>query len=226
MPELVKTSIPVTPDEIPDDIIREKLLPFARRCYGIPVKIPEDVYREMKGVYDTYIGKSDCGQSALTYEAAALANLAYDHAYWTSPLQKTYEDAFFDIRYCLNDTQAVVNLVFTPLFENNAVVDQEIEGKVIAYTLGFEHFLRWMKHDETTEVHLLMQRLGKLKAFRASMEELNLPAREALAKAYCQLIQSTQHGKPWRKGDGILEHLGWSMRLERLICDCSSRGRL
>ncbi len=131
MPGLIASVAPVSPEEVPDEIIWEVLLPYARRCYGLPVDMPEDVYRSMLNAHAAYDSKLLGKQAAFIYEGYALAG--GDNA---DVVQKAYEDVFFDVRYCLGDIAAVVGLVFKPMLEDMPLNMREFESKVVAYALG------------------------------------------------------------------------------------------
>lgn len=212
-PELVKTCNLVTSDEIPDDIIRERLLPFVRRCYGQPVVMPEYAYREMLHIHNTYMDK---GQAASNYEARALSNASYSGGSGAHTLQKTYEDIFFDVRHCLSNTEELVRLVFEPKFTNTQTFSMDFEGKVIAYTLGIEHFQSWMRHDYTSPVVALQRQLTKLSAFSTSLVELKLPVREVLSAVLHQLIRYGRNGDSVSNGSEFLEQPDWERRLRQL----------
>ena len=214
MPDLIMSATPVSPEEVPDEIIREVLLPYARRCYGLPVDLPEDVYRSMQSAHTAYDSKWVNEQTALVYEGCALTG---DDSVDTEPVRKMYEDAFFDVRNCLSDVDTVVGLVFRPMLEDLLPKAHEFEGKVVAYALGSGEFRCWMRGEYSAGILVLREWLAKLEAFRTSLVGLGLAVEKAWAKALGQAIHAVQSGAAPTKYAKFLEQPGWRERLEYLI---------
>lgn len=213
--ELTRNNRTVTAAELPDYWIREVLLPFARKDNRHRAEAESESARVL-AAYELYAKRIYGGLPAI-YEGWAMAGMTNDGTRMVSPLQETYEAIFFDVRHCLDDVEAMVDLVFVPLSRDMWHNYGDIFGKVIAYTLGFDQFLQWVNGKDTPEIIAVRRELNKLKAFRTGLENLRLPVQEAWSKALCRLLRSLRNGDYETDGNGFLEQPDWQGRLERMI---------
>lgn len=217
VPSLVRDVVPVSEAEVPDETIRCRLLPFCRRCYGLRVDMPEDVYSELRSAHTAYNNKWSYRETAPIYEACALAGVSHDGGTDIDPIQRAYEDIFFDVRPCLNNVEDIVELVFTPMLEDMPLNAREFENKIVAYTLGDGHLQRWLHFDDTKEILALRARLTRLEAFRTSLVDLGLPVENAWSRALCRLIRSARDNSAVTAEVEFIQEPDWQGRLQRLM---------